>query len=140
AVWTWHRVFNALRIGKMPPEDQPRPDTGELKEVTEHLFAALSAAEPLVGRPPQYTADGIEIPDANAEEPLLKTFNQEAAAKYLDDGAVAWINSYRCIACHTSGTYMAERPGLTKTLGPPRQELLEYFIHAVNTQSFSKGD
>ncbi len=140
ATRTWHRVFNALRNGEMPPEDEPRPDAEKLKVVVEHLYVSLSAAEPLVGRPPQYKADDIEIPDANAEEPLSKTFNQEAAVKYLDDGAVAWANSYRCITCHTNGTYMAERPSLTKTLGPPRKELLKNFTDAVNTQSASKGD
>lgn len=140
AIRTWQRVFSKIRNGDMPPEDEPRPAAGKLKVVLDHLYDRLSAAEPLLGRPPQYKAAGIEIPDANAKEPISETFNQEAAAKYLDDGAVAWINSYRCIACHTSGTYMAERPGLTKTLGPPKQELLDYYIDAVNTQSTSKGD
>ena len=140
SIRTWQRVFTKIRNGSMPPEDEPRPDAKELKVVVEHLYDRLSAAEPLVGRPPQYKANNIEIPDANAEEPTLKTFDQEAAAKYLDDGAVAWTQTYRCIACHTSGTYMAERPALTKTLGPPREELLKYYTVAVNTQAVSKGD
>ncbi|QDU96088.1 c-type cytochrome domain-containing protein [Lignipirellula cremea] len=140
SIRNWHRVFNALRNEKMPPEDEPRPDAGKLKAVVDHLYVTLSAAEPLVGRPPQYKAEGIEIPDANAEEPLAKIFSQQAAVQYLDDGAVAWANSYRCIACHTSGTYMAERPVLTKTLGPPREEMLKSFTDAVNTQAASKGD
>ena len=63
AIRTWHRVFNALRNGSMPPEDEPRPDAGKLKVVVKHLFDTLAAAEPLVGRPPQYKAGDIEIPD-----------------------------------------------------------------------------
>lgn len=140
ATRAWHRVFNALRNGEMPPEDEPRPAAAELNVVVKHLFDSLTEAEPLVGRPPQYQAAGIEIPDANAEEPSLKAFNQHAAAKYLDDGAVAWVNSYRCIACHTSGTYMNERPALTKTLGPPKEELLKFYHSTPNTQAASKGD
>jgi len=70
----------------------------------------------------------------------LKSFDQLAAAKYLDDGAVAWVRSYKCITCHTSGTYMAERPGLTAMLGPPREEVFENFANAVYDEPAFKGD
>ena len=32
------------------------------------------------------------------------------AAKYLDDGAVAWVREKTCVNCHTTGPYLSERP------------------------------
>jgi len=139
-VGTWRRVLDALRAGDMPPEGEPRPDAAELKAIVDHLAVVVSRsttpAEPL----PQYKANGIEIAHATADEPKFKSFNQAAAVKYLDDGAVAWVRSYKCITCHSSGTYMAERPGLTPMLGPPQAEVHKNFVDAVYDEPAYKGD
>lgn len=79
----------------------------------------------------QYKAGDIAIPTATADEPKVAAFGAEsirAAAKYLDDGASAWARSRSCMACHTTGVYMAERTVLTKLLGPPRDEILGDFV------------
>ena len=137
---TWRRVLDALRDGDMPPEGEPKPDAGELKAVMDHLAIAISRSTTLLKPLPQYKTEGIEIPHATADEPQLDRFNHEAAVKYLDDGAVAWVRSYKCITCHSSGTYMAERPGLTKMLGPPPAEVHKNFTDAVYIESPDKGD
>ncbi|QDU26186.1 hypothetical protein ETAA8_12610 [Anatilimnocola aggregata] len=137
---TWRRVLEALREGDMPPEGEPRPDAKELKAVVDHLAIAISRSTTLLEPLPQYKTAGIEIPHATADEPKLKRFSQEAAVKYLDDGAVAWVRTYKCITCHSSGTYMAERPGLTKMFGPPPVEVHKNFTDAVYIESADKGD
>jgi squalene-hopene/tetraprenyl-beta-curcumene cyclase len=136
----WRRVLDALRDGEMPPESEPRPDAQALKAVVDHLAIAVSRSTTPIKPFPQYKTAGIEIPHATADEPTLKRFNQEAAVKYLDDGAVAWVRSYGCITCHTSGNYMAERPGLTGVLGPPREEVFKNFADAVYDEPAYKGD
>jgi len=136
----WRRVRDVLREGDMPPKDEPRPDAAELKAVLDYLVVAVSRSTTPVKPLPQYKTKGILIPHATADEPKLKSFNQEAAVKYLDDGAVAWVRSYGCITCHTSGTYMAERPSLTEILGPPQEEVLKNFTDAVYKEPEYKGD
>ncbi|MEO7345452.1 MAG: c-type cytochrome domain-containing protein [Opitutaceae bacterium] len=36
---TWEKVFGKLRHGEMPPKDEPRPDAGQAKVVTQWLMA-----------------------------------------------------------------------------------------------------
>jgi squalene-hopene/tetraprenyl-beta-curcumene cyclase len=79
----------------------------------------------------QYSAEGIAIPAASADEPFVKEFGSEsirAAAKYLDDGATAWIDSNGCVACHTTGIYMTSRPSLSQWLGKPKSIVFENFV------------
>jgi len=79
----------------------------------------------------QYKSEGIEVPAATADEPKVKTFGPDsirAARKYLDDGAHTWVREKSCIACHSTGTYMADRPVLTPLLGKPSEEVLADFI------------
>ena len=89
----------------------------------------------------QYKADDIAIPTATADEPKAAAFGAEsirAAAKYLDDGASAWARSRSCIACHTTGIYMAERTVLTKLLGPPRDEIFADFVADIPAEGDEK--
>lgn len=139
-VGAWRRVLVALRDGDMPPESEPRPDAEALKAVVDHLAIVISRSTTLLEPIPQYKTEGIEIPHATADEPKFNSLNQEAAVKYLDDGAVAWVRSYGCITCHSSGTYMAERPGLTEMLGPPQLEVYKNFTDAVYNEPAYKGD
>lgn len=82
----------------------------------------------------QYKSDGIEVPAATADEPRVKSFGPEsilAAKKYLDDGANYWVRERSCVACHSTGVYMAERPALTALLGKPSTEVLDEFVESV---------
>jgi squalene-hopene/tetraprenyl-beta-curcumene cyclase len=82
----------------------------------------------------QYKSEGIEVPAATADEPKVKTFGPDtvrAARKYLDDGAHHWVREKSCIACHSTGTYMVDRPVLTSLLGKPSEEVLADFIDNI---------
>ncbi|MGL6074248.1 MAG: prenyltransferase/squalene oxidase repeat-containing protein [Fimbriiglobus sp.] len=82
----------------------------------------------------QYQSKGIAVPAASADEPKVAEFGPKsiaAAKKYLDDGAHAWIREKKCLACHTSGVYMVERPALTKYLGAPSEEVRLNFVGHV---------
>src|SRR4051794_24434863 len=103
------------------------------------LTALLAASGVALGAAPkkpafQYKSEGIEVPAATADEPKVKAFGPDtvrAAAKYLDDGAHYWVREKTCLACHSTGVYMAERPALTKYLGRPSDEVLKDFINRV---------
>lgn len=93
-----------------------------------------TAAKRKVGAVPkpkfQYKSEGIEVPAATADEPKA-TFGPEsilAAAKYLDDGSLSWVREKSCVACHSTGVYLAERPVLTPLLGPPSEEIRAQFV------------
>jgi squalene-hopene/tetraprenyl-beta-curcumene cyclase len=78
----------------------------------------------------QYQSEGIAIPAASPKEPKVKTFGPEsirAAVKYLDDGAKSWNQEKGCVACHTTGAYMAERPALSRYFGTPPSDTRERF-------------
>ncbi|MFT4689581.1 MAG: squalene-hopene/tetraprenyl-beta-curcumene cyclase [Limisphaerales bacterium] len=82
----------------------------------------------------QYNSEGIQVPAATPDEPKVKSFGPEsvrAARKYLDDGAHHWVREKTCVACHSTGTYMAERPILTPLLGPPSKEVWQDFIDDI---------
>lgn len=82
----------------------------------------------------QYDSPGIQVPAATADEPKVKQFGAasvRAARKYLDDGAHHWVREKSCVACHSTGTYMAERPLLTPWLGRPSQEVWQDFVDSI---------
>ncbi|MFM7131490.1 MAG: hypothetical protein ACKO0V_19245, partial [bacterium] len=81
----------------------------------------------------QYDAGGIKVPAASADEPKI-AFGPESvksAVKYLDDGALSWTRGRKCIACHSTGVYLAERTALTKLFGPPQKEVYDIFATTV---------
>ena len=82
----------------------------------------------------QYQSGEIAIPAASANEAKVQAFGVDsirAATKYLDDGALAWTRERSCMACHTTGVYLAERPALTALLGKPLDEVRAVFVAAV---------
>lgn len=98
------------------------------------LFTVASFAT--AATPPrqwQYKSGEIEIPAASPGEPVVEFGHASVAAavKYLDDGALAWTRERSCIACHTTGVYMAERPALAKLLGSPQAEVHADFVKQV---------
>ena len=130
----WQDVYLAIKGGEMPPEDAPQPPKAERTAVVAHLKVALKLATNRFGPGHQYKAEDIEIAAASANESKVESFNREtiyAAAKYLDDGAIAWTRSRKCITCHTNGTYMVERPSLTAYFGKPSEEVLQLFQRGV---------
>lgn len=85
----------------------------------------------------QYQSKGIEVVAATADEPKVEAFGTaslQAAVKYLDDGAHHWVREKNCIACHSTGVYMAERPFLTNYFGKPSEEVLNNFITGIPEQ------
>lgn len=93
------------------------------------LLVALSAfaAADDASQPAQYSADGIDIPGANAGEPKIE-LSMEKAEQYLHDGSIAWSRNRKCISCHTNGSYLLIRPALTNSLGPPDEEICCFFV------------
>ena len=81
----------------------------------------------------QYDAGGIQVPAASADEPKIEfgVASVKAAVKYLDDGALSWTRGRKCIACHSTGVYLAERTQLTRQFGPPQKEVYDVFATTV---------
>jgi squalene-hopene/tetraprenyl-beta-curcumene cyclase len=115
-----------------PKQKDLRPFFAALLVFPAHFLIAVEAPKP---KPLfQYKSDGIEIPAATADEPKVKAFNADtirAAAKYLDDGARAWVQEKSCVACHTTGVYLEERPAWTKLLGQPSEIVHAGFIKSI---------
>ncbi len=81
----------------------------------------------------QYKFEEIVINRPSADEPVRSEVSIEAALRHLDDGAMAWGGERKCVSCHTNGTYLAIRPALTSTLGPPKSEVRDFFVSTLNT-------
>lgn len=82
----------------------------------------------------QYETDGIRVSVPSANEPKVAAFGPEsiqAAAKYLEEGALTWVREKSCINCHTTGPYMSERTAWISPFGPPNEEILANFIEAM---------
>lgn len=80
---------------------------------------------------PQYEAEGISIPAAKADEPVREGLSIVAAADYLEQGAAAWAQQRKCVACHTTGTYLQMRPALTPVLGRPPDAMRGFFVRQL---------
>ena len=104
----------------------------EFLMLTTVVSALTFTIRPTAADDSQYSAEGITIPAASVDEPIRKEFSLEAAQNYLEQGALAWKRSRNCIACHTTGTYVQLRPGLSPVLGAPPQELRSFLVEQVN--------
>src|SRR5262245_52544072 len=86
----------------------------------------------------QYQSGDIRVSIPSADEPRVKTFGPQslqAAAKYLEAGAVSWVRGERtCVNCHTTGPYMAERTAWSKQFGKPSDEVHANFVKAVPSE------
>jgi squalene-hopene/tetraprenyl-beta-curcumene cyclase len=67
-------------------------------------------------------------------------FSPRLAVDYMEQGAQAWTGDWRCVACHTNGSYMVVRPLMTEQLGPPQKAMREYFVSALRTQQTGDPD
>jgi squalene-hopene/tetraprenyl-beta-curcumene cyclase len=55
-------------------------------------------------------------------------FTPKLAIEYMEQGAEAWSSEWKCVACHTNGSYMVVRPLLTPQLGQPQKALRDFFV------------
>jgi squalene-hopene/tetraprenyl-beta-curcumene cyclase len=55
-------------------------------------------------------------------------FTPKLAIEYMEQGAEAWTSEWKCVACHTNGSYMVVRPLLTPQLGQPQKALRDFFV------------
>ncbi len=109
-----------LAVSSVPAQEPPKP-----------------AAKPRPRPTLQYDSGEIRIPLPNADDPKVQQFGPEsirAATKYLDNGAVAWMRERTCLACHTPGAYMLDRPALTTWLGKPEEEVLGRFVAGIQDE------
>jgi len=94
-------------------------------------YSVTNAADSTEAAPEaQYESPGIRIPAATADEPIVELSFSKAAA-YLEQGALAWTREHQCISCHTNGTYLYIRPALTRSLGPPSDEVRSFFVERL---------
>lgn len=61
-------------------------------------------------------------------------FSPKLAVDYMEQGALAWSAEWKCVACHTNGSYMVVRPLLTQQLGPPQKALRDFFVGTLNEE------
>jgi len=61
-------------------------------------------------------------------------FSPRLAVEYMEQGALAWSQEWKCVACHTNGSYMVVRPLLTEQLGPPQKALRDFFVGTLNEE------
>jgi len=55
-------------------------------------------------------------------------FTPKLAIEYMEQGAEAWTSEWKCVACHSNGSYMVVRPLLTPQLGPPQKAVRDFFV------------
>lgn len=95
---------------------------------------AVEASRPKPKPEFQYKTEGIEVRIPSADELKVGAFGAasiQAAAKYLDVGAISWVREKSCVNCHTTGPYMSERPALSALLGKPNDEVLADFVKFI---------
>jgi squalene-hopene/tetraprenyl-beta-curcumene cyclase len=61
-------------------------------------------------------------------------FSPRQAVDYMEQGAAAWTGEWKCVACHTNGSYMVARPLMTQKLGPPQKELRDFFVSTLQAE------
>jgi squalene-hopene/tetraprenyl-beta-curcumene cyclase len=61
-------------------------------------------------------------------------FTPKLALDYVEQGAEAWTSEWKCVACHTNGSYMVVRPLLTPQLGQPQEEVRDFFVSTLHEE------
>lgn len=85
----------------------------------------------------QYDSADIKVSLPTENEPKVAQFGKDslqAAAKYLEDGALAWAQGRACVNCHTTGPYLADRTEWMAQFGPPNAAVVASFAAAVPSQ------
>lgn len=96
------------------------------------LLGVVWPASQIVGAQerPQYSADGIEVPGAKSDEPRIE-WSRSRGLEHLDDAALAWGSSRKCVSCHTNGTYLLIRPIMTPSVGAPDRKIRDFFVRQL---------
>jgi squalene-hopene/tetraprenyl-beta-curcumene cyclase len=81
----------------------------------------------------QYHHKDVTYLRPSAAEPKI-SFTPQLAVEYMEQGAEAWTSEWKCVACHTNGSYMIVRPLLTEELGLPNPELRQFFVSSLQEQ------
>ncbi len=81
----------------------------------------------------QYHYRDITIPRPLPDEPKIP-FSPQLAEAYIEQGAVAWTGDWKCVACHTNGSYMVARPLMTEQLGSPNPALRDFFVSQLRDE------
>ena len=82
----------------------------------------------------QYESGEIRVSLPTEDEPRVADFGPaslNAAAKYLEDGALSWVREKSCVNCHTTGPYLVERTAWSPQFGPPSAEVHADFVSSV---------
>jgi squalene-hopene/tetraprenyl-beta-curcumene cyclase len=61
-------------------------------------------------------------------------YSPKLALDYMEQGALAWSAEWKCVACHTNGSYMVVRPLMTRQLGPPSKEMHDFFVSSLQEE------
>ena len=77
--------------------------------------------------PYQYHHKDVTYLRPSAAEPTIP-FTSKLAFEYMEQGAEAWTSEWKCVACHTNGSYMVVRPLLTPQFGRPQKALRDFFV------------
>jgi squalene-hopene/tetraprenyl-beta-curcumene cyclase len=124
-------AIGLLLSSKLAAEDK---SAGGKHSYQEQFLHALHEGPLVNSTPYQYVFGSIFVPKADAEEARLESLSVKKALAYLEQGAEAWSNTSKCVACHTNGSYMAYRPALTSTLGRPSQKVWDFFVATLRQQ------
>jgi squalene-hopene/tetraprenyl-beta-curcumene cyclase len=81
----------------------------------------------------QYHHNDVTYLRPSPAEPKI-AFTPQLALDYMEQGAVAWTAEWKCVACHTNGSYMVVRPLLTPQLGQPNKELRAFFVSSLQEE------
>ncbi len=77
---------------------------------------------------PQYEHGKIRIEAATSTEKVRNKLSVEHAADYLLKGNAAWMGRRKCVACHTTGSYLQAAPALAPFIGKPAGEVREFYL------------
>ena len=81
----------------------------------------------------QYHHKNVTYLRPSAAEPTI-AFTPKTALDYIEQGAEAWTNEWKCVACHTNGSYMVVRPLLTPQFGQPQKALRDFFVTTLQEE------
>jgi squalene-hopene/tetraprenyl-beta-curcumene cyclase len=97
------------------------------------LYRAAAGSEWQVPFQYQYHQGSVTYLRPSVLEPRIP-FNLKLAVDYMEQGATAWTSDWKCVACHTNGSYMVVRPLLTPELGRPNEKLRAFFVATLNEE------
>lgn len=81
----------------------------------------------------QYHLKEITYLRPSPEEAKI-AYSPRLAVDYMEQGAMAWSAEWKCVACHTNGSYMVVRPLMTAQLGVPSKEMHDFFVSSLQEE------